>query len=236
MTVRASALPTESCLAIGYAGADLADAYLIMLPPGATRDINGLAEEILAHPSAWFRALLSLRDGIVAPFGIKTARSLLEDEAPEKIYFFPVVRRTSTEVVVGEVDVHLDFQASILLGKPLPDGRQELTLTTVVHCHNRLGRIYLFLIRPFHGVVVRDFLRRAEWRLQRSAPRSNWLRSSIPCGSRVRTRIFICDRNSRTAAGARSTSIAAENRGCRGLLTASGSVLAWVRQICCGRE
>ena len=140
-----------------------------MLPSGTTRDINGLAKELLAHPSARFRALLSLRDGIVAPFGIKTSSSLLKDAVREKIYFFPVVHRTSTEVV-GEVDVHLDFQASILLGKALPDGRQELILTTVVHCHNRLGRIYLFLIRPFHGVVVRDFMRRAEWRLQRSAP------------------------------------------------------------------
>ena len=170
MTVRASALPTESSLASGYAGADLADAYVIMLPSGVTRDINCLAKEILAHPSAWFTALLRLRDGIVAPFGIKTTRTLLKDAAPEKIYFFPVGRRTSTEVIVGEVDVHLDFQASILLGKGFPDGRQELILTTVVHCHNRLGRIYLFLIRPFHGVVVRDFMRRAERRLQRSAP------------------------------------------------------------------
>jgi Protein of unknown function (DUF2867) len=168
--VRASALPTESSLASGYAGANLADAYVIMLPSGTTRDINGLAKEILAYPSAWFRALLSLRDGIVAPFGIKTTNSLLKDAVPEKIYFFPVVRRTSTEVIVGEVDVHLDFQASILLGKALPDGRRELILTTVVRCHNRLGRIYLFLIRPFHSVVVRDFMRRTEWPLRRSAP------------------------------------------------------------------
>jgi hypothetical protein len=52
---------------------------VIMLPSGATRDINGLAKEILAHPSAWFRALLRLRDGIVAPFGIKTTSNLLKE-------------------------------------------------------------------------------------------------------------------------------------------------------------
>jgi len=171
MTVRVSVLPTESSLANAYAGADLADAYVIMLPAGTTRDLNSLAKELLAHPSAWFRALLSLRDGIVAPFGIKTSGSLHKNAAREKIYFFPVVRRTPTEVVVGEVDVHLDFQASILLGKASPDGRQELILTSVVHCHNRLGRIYLFFIRPFHGIVVRDFMRRAELRLQLSVPR-----------------------------------------------------------------
>jgi hypothetical protein len=59
---------------------------------------------------------------------------------------------------------------SSLLKEAVPDGRRELILTTLVHCHSRLGRIYLFLIRPFHGVVVRDFIRRAEWRLRQSAP------------------------------------------------------------------
>src|SRR5271154_4388710 len=70
-----------------------------LIPP-----ISGQSQELLAHPSAWFRALLSLRDGIVAPFGIKTSGSLHKNAAREKIYFFPVVRRTPTEVVVGEVD------------------------------------------------------------------------------------------------------------------------------------
>jgi hypothetical protein len=30
-----------------------------------------------------------------------------------------------------------------------------------VHCHNRLGRIYITLIAPFHRLVVEASLRRA---------------------------------------------------------------------------
>jgi hypothetical protein len=30
-----------------------------------------------------------------------------------------------------------------------------------VHCHNRLGRIYIFLIAPFHRWLVQAILRRA---------------------------------------------------------------------------
>jgi hypothetical protein len=159
MTVRASALPTESSLASGY---DLADAYV----RHDTR-YQWFGEGNLGPSFCLVQGTCAC--GIVAPFGIKTTSSLLKEAVPEKIYFFPVVHRTSTEVIVGEVDVHLDFQASILLGKALPDGRRELIPTTAVHCHNRLGRIYLFLIRPLHGVVVRDFMHRAEWRLRRSA-------------------------------------------------------------------
>jgi hypothetical protein len=30
-----------------------------------------------------------------------------------------------------------------------------------VHCHNRLGRFYIFVIAPFHRLVVKASLRRA---------------------------------------------------------------------------
>jgi Protein of unknown function (DUF2867) len=34
-------------------------------------------------------------------------------------------------------------------------------VSTVVHCHNRLGRTYITLIAPFHRRVVEAGLRRA---------------------------------------------------------------------------
>jgi hypothetical protein len=37
----------------------------------------------------------------------------------------------------------------------------EAVLTTVVHCHNLLGRVYLGVISPFHRLVVRSNLARA---------------------------------------------------------------------------
>jgi Protein of unknown function (DUF2867) len=111
MTVRVSALPTESSLASGYAGADLADAYVIMLPSGTTRDINGLAKEILTHPSAWFRALLRLRDGIVVPLGIKTTSSLLKEAVPEKSI-------SSRSCIGGQLRSSLAKSMSIWISKP----------------------------------------------------------------------------------------------------------------------
>ena len=34
-------------------------------------------------------------------------------------------------------------------------------MTTAVHCHNLFGRVYLFVISPFHRLVVRSALARA---------------------------------------------------------------------------
>ncbi len=37
-------------------------------------------------------------------------------------------------------------------------------MTTAVRCHNLFGRVYLFVISPFHRLVVRSVLARAAGR------------------------------------------------------------------------
>ena len=47
--------------------------------------------------------------------------------------------------------------------------KRHLTLSTVVHCNNFLGRLYIFFIAPFHRLVVKSSLRsaaRAGWPLR----------------------------------------------------------------------
>ncbi len=147
--------PPESRLATLYPGANLADAYAIALPPHATPDITRLARAVLAQQIPVFRLLLRLRDRIMAPFGVKTSRQVAASAAPVHIAFFPVLATHLNELIVGEDDTHLDFRASVLRRDT------ELVLTTVVHCHNRLGRLYLRAILPFHRLIVRTLLARA---------------------------------------------------------------------------
>lgn len=140
------------------------DAYAIILPHGATHDIYKLAGAVLGRPALWFRALLCLRDVMVACLRLKTSKRLRAEavaRGEERVDFFRVLARSDAEVIVGEDDRHLDFRASLLL-RPVSHARgRELIATTVVHCHNRLGRTYLALIGPFHRLVVRSNLRRA---------------------------------------------------------------------------
>lgn len=167
--MRQTSLPAESGIAGLFPGADLADAFAVALPPGiAERRIEEIARTLLGDPAPWF---LALRDKVMARFGVKTSaevRRIATRDGVAHIDFFPVLSRTEHELILGEDDWHLDFRASILVRDRRGDGGRELVMTTVVHCHNRLGRTYLCAIAPFHRLVVTSSLRRAARRGWRS--------------------------------------------------------------------
>ncbi|WP_035189857.1 DUF2867 domain-containing protein, partial [Acidiphilium sp. JA12-A1] len=144
-------------------GADLVDAYAIMLPDEAPHDIEALAREALEHPPAWFRVLLRLRDAVVSAGGVKSSRRIRQDAESEgraTVAFFPVLARSERELVLGEDDRHLDFRASVLVRVTTDEEKRVLIMTTAVHCHNLPGRVYLMTIAPFHRLIVRSNLER----------------------------------------------------------------------------
>ncbi|MBY8822433.1 DUF2867 domain-containing protein [Sphingomonas colocasiae] len=166
-TPHAISPPPESALAPDYAGANLTDAYAIILPQGTTRDIDSLAKAILAHPAPWVGVLMRIRDAVMGMLGIKTAkqiRAATSSQDRDRIDFFPVISRSPHELIVGEDDRHLDFRTSVLIRADEHDAAAVAIVTTVVRCHNRLGRLYLAAIRPFHIVIVKAYLRRAAMR------------------------------------------------------------------------
>jgi len=155
-------LPPESGIARAYASPNLADAYSIDLPPGTSTDPELLARFIFSHQPQWVSTLTAIRDAIVGGLGLKTAKQLTSLGAQSKsgrLGIFKIYDTSSTEVVLGEDDKHLDFRLSVLCSSP--GGKHHLTLSTVVHCHNRLGRLYILVIAPFHRLVVQSSLRRA---------------------------------------------------------------------------
>ena len=108
---------------------------------------------------------MAVRDMLVAGFGLKTAghlASLDVESGAGRLSIFKVYSTSPTEVVLGEDDKHLDFRLSVLCsGQSSPGAKRHLILSTVVYCHNRLGRLYIFLIAPFHRLVVQSSLRSA---------------------------------------------------------------------------
>ena len=159
------ALPSQSAVATAFKSVNLADAFLIRLPSDASMNPDVLARFIFSVQPSWIGALTNVRDAIVAGFGLKTAKRLATlsgDATASRIGIFRVFGTDETEVVLGENDSHLDFRVSVLCtsGSP-PNTGNQLTLSTVVHCHNRLGRAYLRVVAPFHRQVVKASLRRA---------------------------------------------------------------------------
>jgi hypothetical protein len=158
-------LPPESGIANIYPSVNLADSFSIELPPGASRNPELLARFILSQQPLWISGLMAVRDALVAGFGLKTARQLRSLGAAGtagRLGIFRIYSSGPTEIVLGEDDQHLDFRVSVLCaGQPSLTGKYHLIMSTVVHCHNRLGRNYIRLIAPFHRLVVKSSLRRA---------------------------------------------------------------------------
>lgn len=184
--IRCVELPAGSTIVdrSGQPAPDLADAWSVALPAGTTRDPETLARHLFARRPWWVAVLLGLRDLMVAGLGLKTTRALARHsrgETPPRVGLFRLYSSNADEVVLGEDDRHLDFRLSVRCApdsRPMParhdanddldrdTAPQRLIVTTVVHCHNRLGRAYIVLIGPFHRLVVRGFLR--------SAARAGW--------------------------------------------------------------
>lgn len=137
------------------AGAQFADAFSVTVDD-ATLDARHAAERAFGRSPRWVEALLSLRDMIMAPFGVTTTTSVQRSSA-NRIGIFPVISETPERVVAGFDDSHLDFRVLIDVA---PSGNgQRITATTLVLTHNWLGRIYLTIILPFHRLVARAMLR-----------------------------------------------------------------------------
>jgi hypothetical protein len=165
-SVRAVDVPKESIIGAIFPRVELADAYRIRLPESATTDPETLARFVFSLTSPWVTTLLRIRDTVVSIFGLKTAQSLLSETpgaAAQRVSFFRIYETREGEIILGEDDKHLDFRLSVLC-QPRTEvglGVPYLTLSTVVRCHNRLGRGYLFVITPFHKLIVRASLARA---------------------------------------------------------------------------
>lgn len=137
------------------AGAQFADAFQIEIED---RDLDArrAAEKMLARQPSWAEALLSLRNLLVAPLGLKTSGAGLVPPR-DMIGIFPVVSQTPERLIAGFNDHHLDFR--VVVDVTAPGGVRQVTLTTLVKTHNWLGRTYLAIILPFHRLIVPALLR-----------------------------------------------------------------------------
>lgn len=140
---------------------------MIRLPKNAVASPEALARFMFSQQAAWVTGLMRVREVFARVFRLNTTLHRLLDlsksEGSERIHYFKIYSSNDREVILGEDDHHLDFRLSILYRKPdeSQDKRPHLIVSTVVNCHNRLGRAYLFIITPFHRLVVRSGLRRA---------------------------------------------------------------------------
>jgi hypothetical protein len=137
------------------AGAQFADAFRVEVED---RDLDArrAAERMMARQPRWAEALVSLRNLLVAPLGLKTSGAGLVPPR-DMIGIFPVVSQTPGRIIAGFNDRHLDFR--VVIDVTPAGGVRQVTATTLVKTHNWLGRTYLAIIMPFHRLIVPALLR-----------------------------------------------------------------------------
>jgi Protein of unknown function (DUF2867) len=164
---RAVPLPANCQLAPTQHDADFADAYETLVP---TSDLSAtqIYCAVFGQTPGWVKALMWLRNRVVQPFGLKDAGAITNVPAArtaiavpgQRIGLFEVVSVSANELVLQDDDKHLLVQLSVL--KQSHDATHDkLTVSTVVHIHNTLGRVYMVFVGPAHKVIAPAVTRRA---------------------------------------------------------------------------
>jgi hypothetical protein len=154
---------------------DYADAYRIEVHASAALGLDDVFMAFFRAAPPWISFLMRVRNRLAGMLGLKTGA---DEDFPRSASFrvekgysrglFKVLEKTDREAVVGEDDKHLDFRVSVHLD-PLPGSAPyayALTLSTIVLFHNRIGKLYFAVVKPFHHLIVPAMLRGIAKRLR----------------------------------------------------------------------
>lgn len=153
-----SALPHDSQISSQLNNAYFHDSWSIVL---SQPDLNvfGQLIKLFQHTPQWIEWSMNLRNKITSKIGLKDLGSFKQIDAHKKeneyvagdrIGIFTLLQRTENELVIGDDDKHLNVTLSIYKN----EDTQVLTVTTVVHIKNLLGRLYMLPVIPAHRKIV----------------------------------------------------------------------------------
>jgi hypothetical protein len=152
-------LPKESISMQFIGEIDYVDAFKVKLSDN-TQKVDSLYMAIFNHVPKWVNVLMGLRNKIVGVFGLDTGDGSKQKEIKsltvgDKHGVFKIFDIQPNEIIAGEDDKHLDFRVSVLKND------DYLILSTLVHYNSGFGKVYFFIIKPFHKVVVKVMMRNA---------------------------------------------------------------------------
>jgi len=170
MKIRETHLPNESVLYKNLADYNYIDSFQCIINDFNNKiDIIEIGETFVQPGPEWFEKLMKLRDKIVSVFGLKTGADLKEKikqgrhkwEPGEQAGIFEVIKRTPNEIIMGGDDKHLNARVSLFLHKSTNGNIERVfNISTLVEYNNLLGRVYFFIIKPFHRAIVPALLKR----------------------------------------------------------------------------
>ena len=153
-------IPAGSRIAQALPNNDFADCYQF---DDLWPDQNALETylTLVTRTPGWMNALMAMRNQAVRLVGLKHlgALSTAVNRKPasdfklgDRVGIFVLKHLQEDEVILFDDDKHLHVQLSVV--KHVVDGKPKVSLSTVVHIHNRLGRVYMAVVGPVHSLIV----------------------------------------------------------------------------------
>ncbi|MEL6672967.1 MAG: DUF2867 domain-containing protein [Bacteroidota bacterium] len=171
MTVFRIPTPTHTLVYPSLQPIHYDDTFAVRLPAGTDVQLRKLPVLFFYSFPRWLGVLFGIREVIARLAGLKTAQGIdvaqqlqeFKGEVGESVALFHVMEVNEEEIVTGESDSHLDFRLAF---RKIPVAHQtEIQLITTVHFHNRMGRLYFWVVKPFHKLIVKSVMRRMARRL-----------------------------------------------------------------------
>jgi len=135
-----------------------------------SNSLREVVARMFSYMPLWLRVLYAIRFVLAAILrldstGLPSAQQLSADDVPmtqgEKFSWITVERAEENKYWSAKIkDHHLDVWLTITCDEMLDD-ISRYGLSTFVQFNNRSGRFYLWLIKPFHHIVVRAMLKYA---------------------------------------------------------------------------
>jgi hypothetical protein len=169
--IAAIGIPPASLISRHLPGSYFHDCYELPIDSAAPSALQ-IYLDMVAKTPAWVDSLMALRNRIVSMIGLKnlghlgavaSAKRASDYRVGDRVGIFSIQQLSDEEVVLGESDKHLDARVSVC--KLTAGGRPTVAVSTVVHIHNWLGRLYMLPVTPVHKLIVPAMLRRASSRV-----------------------------------------------------------------------
>ncbi len=165
MKVKAISIPNHSLIKQQASTIDFQDCFTASFEIHKELPLDETVYQCFnSFEQSWVDSLFRLRNQLVKPFGLiapsdtrNTKPQQKEIKTGGKVAFFDVIERNNEEVLMYINDSHLAAYFSILLSQ---NGRfKTLYTSTTVEYHNKLGKFYFAIIKPFHKLIMKTMIK-----------------------------------------------------------------------------
>ena len=158
-------IPRDDKIFISFGKVNYEDRFCLIHETKKIINIDFIIVKLIKTIPKWFDLLLNLRNVIASIFGLKTGKIGNIYKNSEKLIFKQdqmigdifIFFKDKNHLIAELKDKHLDFRFSIFIRQK--EGMTKVSLSTIVKINNFFGWMYIFLIKPFHRLIIQNFLK-----------------------------------------------------------------------------